>query len=627
MIDKLAEIAKKMVDLGGKAPTFNLCNVSVKGTNLFCAESKGIPRVKMPQLTDEQTADFQKHLSSLGLGVTKTQENASFLRATQDELNGAKVASAAKKIESDKDYAERRVIISKDNYILDGHHFWAGKLANDLKDNVLGNDTKMNVARIDIGIFDLLEAAEKFTGGKGKKGVEESTIKKDHAMGNIIDRQFLIDNHKCPECDGTGEDENGDDCPYCDGDGYIEDSKKDTDDKDTLRTEMSIRTNMIDSAFLVDGVRRTKDGYLVADARIARTGIQEYRGSELGMPHLDTVRVYRPPNEVFSKAAMKSLAHRPITLNHPGVMVDASNWRDYAIGHTGDEVTKDGEFVRVPMVIMDSKAIDAYEKRGVKELSVGYSTDLKWGRGETPDGEIYDAKQTAIRGNHLAVVPAARGGSRLRIGDDDQKGDSQMVKAMIDGLPQPLEFADERAAAQVQTHVSTLLKQLADASKKASNLEAEEEKKKKLETDAATMKGEIVALKTQLDAANAKLTDAEVDKMIEDRLDLRMKAHAAMDGKVDFTGKSPAEIRRTVVMAKLGDAAKNLTDAEVVGAFKYAIADVKPQTGTDRLADNLSMLQFGGTHEQNNPRAIKDAAYNQHVQDVTNAWKTTATTR
>ena len=44
----------------------------------------------------------------------------------------------------------------------------------------------------------------------------------------------------------------------------------------------------------VAGTRRTRDGYLVADVRIARAGnVQTYLGRELGMPDRATVRVYR----------------------------------------------------------------------------------------------------------------------------------------------------------------------------------------------------------------------------------------------------------------------------------------------------------------------------------------------
>src|SRR4051812_99678 len=148
--------------------------------------------------------------------------------------------------------------------------------------------------------------------------------------------------------------------------------------------------NLFD-AFVLDGVRRTADGYLAAHARVARTGIQEYRGSELGRPDLDRVRVYRSPEEVFSADALKSFAHRPVTLKHPSVPVTAKNWKRYAGGHTGDEVVRDGEYVRVPLVMMDQAIIDAYEKDGIKELSMGYSTDIQWRQGVTDAGEQYDA--------------------------------------------------------------------------------------------------------------------------------------------------------------------------------------------------------------------------------------------
>ncbi len=175
-------------------------------------------------------------------------------------------------------------------------------------------------------------------------------------------------------------------------------------------------------AFVLDDVRRTSDGYLTAFARVARTGIQEYRGHELGRPDLDVVRVYRPPEEVFAPDAMSSFAHRPVTLRHPKTPVNAKNWKKYAGGQTGAEVVRDAEYIRIPMVLMDQKLIDAYERDGIKQLSMGYSTDIKWRTGVVdagqPDaGQQYDAVQTAIRGNHLAIVPDARGGDQLRIGD------------------------------------------------------------------------------------------------------------------------------------------------------------------------------------------------------------------
>jgi hypothetical protein len=167
LLGKLASVAKEMEKLGAKAHNFNLCDVTVTGSNLFCSESKGIPRVKMPQLPDAKA--FQDHLEKTGVKVTNADEFASYLRATQDELNGVKVGGMMKAMREGK-VKEERMIVSRDNYVVDGHHRWASKVGIDSENNKLG-DIKMPVARVDMDIIPLLEAADKFTGGAGHKGV------------------------------------------------------------------------------------------------------------------------------------------------------------------------------------------------------------------------------------------------------------------------------------------------------------------------------------------------------------------------------------------------------------------------------------------------------------------------
>jgi hypothetical protein len=461
---------------------------------------------------------------------------------------------------------------------------------------------------------------------------------KDDAQRLYDDWQETSDEmRQCPDCDGAGKDEGGFKCETCDGEGYIgippdledarrsrngnDDDEEENGDDDNDDDFDDARTVHLTDQFMMDGVRKTTDGYLVANARISRTGIQLYSGHEVGMPDQQVVRVYRPPEEVFSKRSMHSLAHRPITLEHPPNMVDAINWRDFAIGHTGDEVTRDGDCVRVPMVIMDAKAVEAYEKHGVRELSVGYGCELKWGKGKTPSGEAYDCKQTAIRGNHLAVVPAARGGSRLRIGDDQDRGAIEMAKILIGG--QAISFDDELAAKHVQNHIAALQAELADAKKKADEAEAEEEqeeeKRTRAETDAATLKGEVAVLKKQLEDATDPV---KREKAMKDSMELRLKATAALDGKVtNFDGKSDGDVRRIVVQTLLGDSAKDMGDHELVGAFTALTANIKPRTGTDRLADSLAMLGQGGGNN-NSPKAMKDAAYEEYCKTLTSGWRT-----
>jgi uncharacterized protein len=706
LIDKLGADSAKMIDQGKSAPNYNLCGVMKEGESLFCHDNKGIPRIKMPQLDKQQTKAFVNSLKDQGYKVEKDNVRSDHLRATQDEISGAKVAAAAQKmLEKSGGEMTKRLVVSRDNYILDGHHHWAAAMGLAYKSGTLKGSDKIKVSRVDISITKLLAAADKFTGGKGRKGTGDNDFWLSDAFAEagmldegdevMRDKEFSTEKRKtlakqgkamkggsypieneadlknavqafgraknpaatkahikkrasalgltkllpeswdaevgdikpCPKCDGAGKDEGGLKCTRCDGAGYVadagakneeDDDDNGDDDDDTL--EDARRLQLTDD-FVIDGVRKTRDGYLVADARIARTGIQLYAGHELGVPDMKVVRVYRPPEEVFSSAAMHSLAHRPITLTHPPEMVDAGNWKEYAVGQTGDEVTRDGDCVRVPMVIMDSKAIEAYEQHGVKELSVGYSTDLKWESGRTPEGKLYDCKQTAIRGNHLAVVPAARGGSRLRIGDWS-KGAAEMTRVLIDG--QTIEFTDELAAKHVQNHITALHGMAADLQgkldKSKADEAAEEEQKTRAEKDAASKAGEILALKKQLDDANAKLTGKALDAIVKERTELLLKADAVMNGKADLNGKEPAEIRRIVVEAQLGDAAKGLTEDEVAGAFKAVTANIKPRSGVDRLTDSLSLLNLGGGN-RTDPKAIKDAAYEEYVKNLTNAWR------
>lgn len=181
-------------------------------------------------------------------------------------------------------------------------------------------------------------------------------------------------------------------------------------------------------------VRYTDDGYMVAMPRVARTGIQLYYGSELGMTGDDAkkvMKVLRPEEEVFKKDSLHSFVARPFTDDHPPVNVTSDNWREYGRGQAGEDVLRDGEFIRVPMVLMDGGVIKKF-KDGKAELSVGYECDIDFTPGSDVKYGAYDARQKNIRANHIAVVDAARGGDKLRIGDGT--GKRVNVEAHADGL-------------------------------------------------------------------------------------------------------------------------------------------------------------------------------------------------
>ncbi len=189
LIKRLGETAAEMAEHGASAPVFNLCNVSVEGTNIFCSGHKGIPRAEMPVIPAKRTKEFIKYLIGRGYKVEKGNEEARNLRATQSEISGAKVAAAMARIKKDGFY--KRLVVSRDDYVLDGHHTWAGQLGLDAKAGNLEDDNRsVKVARVDIPIIKLIAEAEKFTGGKGKKPASEAA--KGYTQITIRDASALL---------------------------------------------------------------------------------------------------------------------------------------------------------------------------------------------------------------------------------------------------------------------------------------------------------------------------------------------------------------------------------------------------------------------------------------------------
>ncbi|WP_412063740.1 DUF2213 domain-containing protein [Rhizobium sp. SYY.PMSO] len=336
----------------------------------------------------------------------------------------------------------------------------------------------------------------------------------------------------------------------------------------------------------VAGTRRTGDGYLVADARIARTGIQTYAGAEIGRPEMPTVRIYRPGGEVFSEDTLKSASHRPVTNEHPPEMVTSENWKKYSVGQTGDEITGEGIFIRVPLMVSDEAAIQDIES-GKQELSAGYVCDVDFTAGMTPAGEAYDAIQRNIRINHIAIVRRGRAGSKVRIGDaaapwgcsplaaprplsdhhQNKEGMMPTKTIMIDGME--IEVSD-----QTGEIITTLRQRLADA-------EAAHEKA-------------IAIRDAELDALKAALLDeAEIERRAEARAELIDLARA-IAGDIKTSGLSDAAIRKAVVIAKAGEGAvQGRSDAYVDARFDMLAEGLrkKPDLFADAVRDGISSTQ------------------------------------
>ena len=351
--------------------------------------------------------------------------------------------------------------------------------------------------------------------------------------------------------------------------------------------------NFVD-AVPATSLRRTEDGRLVADARVARTGVQVYRGAEVGKPERDVVCILRPEAEVFARAAMKGYAHRPVTVGHPATPVTADNWRAEAVGYIGEDVVRDGDYVRVPMIVADAAAVAAIEG-GLRELSAGYTTDLDWTAGVTDAGEPYDAIQRNIRINHIAVVARGRAGPEARLGDE--AGDHAPWGAT------PL--FSTHATDEEPDMPDTLRTVVVDGLSVSTTDQGAQAITKLMDTirakDAAL--GEATATHDQaLAQRDARIADLEAKALTDAALDARVEARAALVAKartiadgVATSGRSDADIRRAVVAHRLGeDVVKDRSDAYVEGRFE-ALADASPApTLSDALRERKPLAANDG---------------------------------
>lgn len=187
LLVELARIANDAKMKGREAPNYDLCKVTVPGTNLFCGENQGVPRSKMPQLRSKPVAGseadklprnqwgevegapiFQKHLEDLGISVKSQTMRASQLKATQLDMKGTQIALMM--TDSKFDPKSEEIWVTRDGYILDGHHRWAATVGRDLADGKIG-DLDLRVKVIDAPISEILPMANSWTQEIGLKAI------------------------------------------------------------------------------------------------------------------------------------------------------------------------------------------------------------------------------------------------------------------------------------------------------------------------------------------------------------------------------------------------------------------------------------------------------------------------
>lgn len=175
------------------------------------------------------------------------------------------------------------------------------------------------------------------------------------------------------------------------------------------------------SSQLSEHLFETPEGFLLCPGvAIARTGAQTYAAAEVDADiagDADTVVMLRDPEEVFAPEAIASFEGKPLTVEHPeGGDVNAGNWKKLAVGHVQNVRRGEGadaDLLLADILVTDAEAIRLIREEGLRELSCGYDADSEAVRPGV-------GRQMNISGNHVALVPRGRAGSRCRINDKEK---------------------------------------------------------------------------------------------------------------------------------------------------------------------------------------------------------------
>lgn len=361
----------------------------------------------------------------------------------------------------------------------------------------------------------------------------------------------------------------------------------------------------------------TVEGFLICrNVPIARTGVQQYMASELGLDGDNIIDVERPEEEVFSEAAIASFEGKPITNEHPSEMVSPDNFTGVACGHV-QNVRRVGNQVVADLYISDAKLIEDVQNKVKKEVSCGYACDYVEENGKW--------KQTNIRGNHVAVVPLGRAGHDVAIKDSAIKAEERsnkvkkgFFKALLsafgtaakDAEPEEIEKMVEAAAATIeaaQEGEPAKAQEPNPAADEGENAEGKKDEGEKT-TDEGGLEELVKKIMERLDALEAKLSATDEEKTPEEMIEEAITAEEKTDADPEAAVTVKAE-------EMAGDECKEMDTAAFLRAVKPIIAGIKDPEEKKRAADAaIKQVRGGKDNYEAIFKAAKDSAKNASMQ-------------
>lgn len=295
----------------------------------------------------------------------------------------------------------------------------------------------------------------------------------------------------------------------------------------------------------------TSEGYIRANAVVTRTGIFKYQNSDGSIR-----KELRHPDDIWNAESVSSMELIPVTNGHPTErMVTADNSKRLAVGFTGENIKRDGDFVMTNFVVTDHEAVNAIKNHNRKELSLGYLVDLEEEPGEYK-GESYDARQRNVRYNHLALVDKARAGSEARIALDSADA-FEILTEVPEMAKRKIKIDNEEVMVEESTadYVDRLHEDLKNLSDEKARVESEmkmiQEKLEKTEVERDSMKDQMNT-KSEPDReaqAASNMDSDDFKNAVNERLRVYKSAdaHLSKDKIANLDSMSNVDIKKAII--------------------------------------------------------------------------------
>lgn len=387
------------------------------------------------------------------------------------------------------------------------------------------------------------------------------------------------------------------------------------------------------------GYRETpQGGGLVARANMTRTGVFVYRTPDGGVR-----RELRHPDEVFDADSLDSLAHAPLTDDHPSKPVTADSWRSDAIGHVAGRPHRSGRFVSGEIHVRHGAAVEKAKAGKMVELSCGYTCHFDATPGEY-EGEPHDGSQRRIRYNHVAAGPAGwgRAGPEVRMrldggagvsGSDDADAYVRDTNGHPNGEPAMAMTAEEKEALDAAKREAAEAKSRELAARKdADDAKSAEQVARQAEASAkgekAVLEGKLSKVTTDAASrADAAKRELEVQELVQLRADaaevFRDDSAWAPTGKDaetlmrELLAKMDPDVKLDAILAPLGD---NAVAKSAVIKSTYAFA--KSHFDKVRGASDLLEGVVRGDKKVDGDEQTSEDAYDEMVKKRRDRFKT-----